>query len=239
MCPPSLYSGAPGYETLPNGTLVFTSQSHRVGTDALLLANFCVPKGGWAKAGKAYALSVCDLGSGCGIVALSLLDGGFPGRAVGVEIDPEGAQLLARAAKENNLSLLTAHEGDARAYRTPYPFSLVVSNPPYYNAGARPADPVRAAARHEESLSLPALCAAARRLLKDRGRFCLCYPPARLADLFCALREAGLEPKRLQFVRKAAGSPPWLALVEARKGGGTELSVLPDHILPPGEPLQY
>ena len=76
-------------------------------------------------------------------------------------------------------------------------------------------------------------------LLKDRGRFCLCYPPARLAQLFAALSANRLAPKRLRLVRKTPETPPWLVLVDARKNGGAGLQILPDRILPPGAPVQY
>lgn len=238
-CPPSLsLPEGTGRETLPGGTAVFTGPGHRIGTDALLLADFTAP-GDSRKTTPRADISACDLGAGCGILILSLLDRGLAGRAVGLEIDPTGAALLEEAARENGFSRLEAIHTDFRSWRTSRPFDIVVANPPYFRAGPLPPDPVRAGARHEQHGTLPELCAAARRLLKDRGRFCLCYPPARLADLFCALREEGLEPKRLQLVRKAPGAAPWLALVEARKAGGVELAVLPERILPPGQPIAY
>ena len=40
-----------------------------------------------------------------------------------------------------------------------------------------------------------------------------------LAALFCALRQSGIEPKRIRFVEKTAGQPPILVLVEGRRGG--------------------
>ena len=47
------------------------------------------------------------------------------------------------------------------------------------------------------------------------------------AYVLCALRAAGLEPKRLRFVASSAENPPSLALVEARRGGNAGLSVEP------------
>ena len=40
-----------------------------------------------------------------------------------------------------------------------------------------------------------------------------------------ALRGAGLEPKRLRLVQKLANTPPWLFLLEGRKGGKPFLQV--------------
>lgn len=217
-------------ETLPGGTIVYTTKHHRIGTDALLLADFAELHSDW---------SAIDLCSGCGILILSLADRGLRGRAVGIEIDPEGAKLLSDAAVQNNLPHLEAIQGDVREYRAARPYDLALSNPPYFSSGLLAGDGRRAAARHELSCTLDQLCHCAARVLKNRGRFCLCYPPTRLAELFSALQSHRLEPKRLRLVRKGADAAPWLALVDARKAGGVGLSVLPDLILPQGKTTQY
>ena len=85
-------------------------------------------------------------------------------------------------------------------------------------------------ARSEETLPLAALCKAAAWLLPCGGRFALVHRPERLCDLFCALRENGLEPKRIRFVRHQERSPVCLVLVEARRGGRPGLTYLPDLI---------
>ena len=220
----------PQKETLPGGTAVYTAAHHRIGTDALLLADFCGAKRLW---------SVCDLGSGCGIVLLSLKDKGLRGPAAGVEIDPAGTALLQRAIEENHFADTEAVTADFTSYRPGRLFDLVVSNPPYFSAGLLPPEAGRARARHEVDASLGGLCETASLLLKDGGRFCLCFPPARLAELISCLHRCRLEPKRLQFCRKAHDAPPWLLLMDARKAGGTGLTVLPDFILPPQQAMHY
>ena len=217
-------------EILPGGTRVFIGPVHRVGTDALLLCDFCVPKRGF---------SVADLGAGCGILALGLLDKGLVQSALAIELDKAGAELIEKAAAENKFSNLEVVWGDLRAYRPQRLFDMVVANPPYYNTGPLPPEQGRAAARHEVTATLLDFCEASRRLLKDGGRFCLCWPPERLGMMFEAFSANRLEAKRMQFVRKAADAPPWLVLVEARKNGGKGLLVMPERILPPGQPVQY
>lgn len=71
------------------------------------------------------------------------------------------------------------------------------------------------------------MCAAASRQLRYGGRFCLCYRPQRLSQLFSALVENGLEPKRLRMVQKDPASAPWLVLCEGKKGAKPFLQVLP------------
>ena len=63
------------------------------------------------------------------------------------------------------------------------------------------------------------VCAAASRNLKFGGRLCLCNRPERLCDIMTAMRENGIEPKRLRTVHKNPDCPPWLILVEGKKGG--------------------
>ena len=57
------------------------------------------------------------------------------------------------------------------------------------------------------------------------------HRPERLCDIFCALREHGLEPKRLRFVQKNAASAPSLLLLSCRKDGGAGLTVQPPLLL--------
>ena len=57
------------------------------------------------------------------------------------------------------------------------------------------------------------------------GSFCLVHKPERLADLCCALRARGLEPKRLRLVCRRAGDAPSLLLLEARRGGRPGLDI--------------
>lgn len=211
---------------LPGGTRVYTSPAHRIGTDALLLAGFCRPP----KAG-----GMADLGAGCGILGLSLLDAGWPGRVTAIEQDDEAVALLRLAAAAQ--PRLAPLQADLRAYRPARPFAGAIANPPYFAAGPRSGAPRRAAARHEDSLPLGELCAAAARLLRHGARFTLCYPPARLAGLFSALTAQRLAPKRLMLVRKSPEKAPSLALCEAVKGGGEGLIILPEHIL--SAPLSY
>ena len=70
-----------------------------------------------------------------------------------------------------------------------------------------------------------------KRQLRYGGRFCLCHRPERLADVICALREAGLEPKRLRLVQQRPASAPWLLLAEGRRGGKPGLRVEPPLIV--------
>ena len=148
----------------------------------------------------------------------------------GVDREERAMTLARRCAQENGLADRATFETlDLRDLRGRLPaggFDLVVSNPPYFppSRGLSPADPARRQARTEDTLSLPELCQAAAYLLRWGGGFCLVHRPERLADLLTALREAGLEPKRLRAVESRPGAAPSLLLLEARRGGKPGLS---------------
>lgn len=195
----------------------------RLGTDSVLLAQFLtLPR----------RAKVADLGSGCGTLGLLLCASRADCAVTGIEIDEAAHRLalenIARNGLEGRLASLL---GDVRAIRSLLPagsFSCVISNPPYFPAGSGKTSRANAAARSEDTLSLRELCAAAAWLLPSGGRFALVHRPERLCDLFCAMREHGVEPKRVRFVRHSADSPVCLVLVEGRRGGRPGLTYLPD-----------
>ena len=218
-----------GRELLPNGTAVLVSRGHRFGTDSLLLARFCRLR----RQEKA-----CDLGTGCGVIPLYWHDAGHRGLAAGLEISPAGAALLAKAAE--SIPHITALCGDLRTLGTPHcppalaeklpagSFDLVSCNPPYFTGGFVSEKPGRAAARHALTCTLTDAFAAAAYLLRDRGSFCICCRPERLAEAFAAAAAARLEPKRLQLVRPSFDDPPRLFLLDCRKNARPGLLFEPD-----------
>lgn len=189
-------------------------------------------------------LRVCDLGSGTGLLSLLLLQRQGDLTVTGVELQPEAAALLERAAEENGLTdRLAVRRGDLRNIRSLLPagsFDLVVCNPPYYpaRAGKLSPSPSLQAARAETACTLEDVCRAAGRLLRWGGAFCLVHKPERLTDLLCALRGEGLEPKRLRLVSLRPERAPSLLLLEARRGGKPGLAVEKPLILenPDGSP---
>ncbi len=216
--------GAPyTVETLTNGTRVFCSETHRFGSDALLLARFCRP---WRTQRAA------DLCSGCGIVALEWHDGGHRGECAAVEMQPEASALLCAACAAQDIAHIAPVCADLRAWNPAQAglFDVVSCNPPYFTAGKKSDAGARAFARHEgdESCTLAEVCGAAARLLRDGGRFALCHKPERLSEVFAALCAARLEPKRMAFVKNSPGGAPWLVLVEAQKNRRPGLRVEAD-----------
>jgi tRNA1(Val) A37 N6-methylase TrmN6 len=190
--------------------------------DAVLLAHF---------ASVAPGVKAVDLGTGTGAVALLLAARGA--KVIGIELNPRSAGMAARSVKLNQLeSTVSIVCHDLKLVREILPsgeFPLVVANPPYRVPGhglLNPKDTV-AAARHELTATLADVIAAARYLVKYRGRFALVHLPERMAEILKAMTDAGLEPKRLRLVYPYPDKKPKFLLVEGIRGARPGLEVLP------------
>lgn len=208
-------------DPLGGGLSIVVSKEHIFGTDAVLLASF---------AGIKKNDVACDLGTGCGIIPL-LWSKKQTGDIYAVEIQKKACAQLEKTLELCSLKeRITVVEHDLRALKGVLPFGafdLVSMNPPYKKVGAGiesvgESDKI---ARHETLCTIDDCCAAAAKLLRFGGRFCLCHRPERLADVMISLREHRLEPKRLRFVSKNPQSAPWLFLLEARSGGNSFLNI--------------
>lgn len=190
----------------------------KLGRDSVLLAQFCTLRPRW---------SVCDLGTGIGSLLLLLAQRAQDADLTGIEIDPTAAALARKNLADNGLSgqIITGDLRD-KALVTGDRFHLVVSNPPYFRAGSGKSG---GTARMDDTCPVEDLCRRAGQLTRTGGRFALVYRPERLAELFAALREARLTPKRMQLLAYDRTKPPYAVLVEAVKDGGPGLDILPVH----------
>lgn len=200
----------------------------KLGTDAMLLSEF-------AKVRKRDR--VCDLGSGCGAVSI-LLAARHPEISLcGVEI-VEGAAALAKknAAHnniENRMQVVCADLKKCEELFEAGSFDAVVSNPPFMalSSGIKTEREELLCARMELCCTIDDVCRAASHLLKFGGSFSLVYRPSRLSDLFAALIKYNMAPKRMRLVQDTVCAEPSLVLLEARKGGGSGIKLLPTLIV--------
>lgn len=194
-----------------------------LGTDTLCLADFVQPKAGER---------IWDLGCGSGALLLLMAARGTALTLCGVELDPEAAELARHNLEQNGLNG-TVRTGDLRTEQLPLGRAdLVVSNPPYYAPErGKTAPGGRGIARSQVCCTLDELCGTAAGLLRNGGRFALCWPADGLVGLLTSLRAAGLEPKRLQLVQHRRDKAPFLVLAEGRRQGRPGLQVLPVRIL--------
>ena len=155
-------------------------------------------------------------------------------------ISTPAAALARKTFAENGWADRAAfHEGDLRDVSVlPKAGSVdyVISNPPYFPAGSGESakGEARQIAREETACTLDDVCAAAQRVLRYGGRFTLVHRAERLADVLCAMRSHGIEPKRLRFLAKSPDAAPSLLFVEGKRGGKSGLVIEPP-LVPNGE----
>ena len=193
----------------------------KLGTDSVLLAHFTNPS---------RAKRILDLGCGAGVLTVLTAYKAPRGQVIGIEIQPESAEVCKQNMAANGFDPEQILIGDLREHRKLFEagsFDLVISNPPYFtaNSGFTAPDEKRATARDERTCTMDDLCKAAGYLVKWGGAFTVVHRPERLSELFCSLTKYGLEPKRLRLVSYKANSAPNLILVEARRGGKPGLTI--------------
>lgn len=206
------------FEKLSDKIQICISDEHRFGTDAFLLADFAKARH------KDY---VCDLCTGSGIIALVLQRNFQPFHIDAVEIQEKAHEQLKISVETSGLKNITPILGNLKNYKSEKPLDLITCNPPYKinNTGAKNDSEAVSIARHEMMCTIEDVCACAEKNLKFGGRLCICNRPERLCDIVTAMRTNGIEPKRLRTVHKNPECPPWLVLVEGKKGAKPFLQI--------------
>ena len=197
---------------------------YRFSIDALLLAHFVAIRS---------ADRVVDLGTGNGVIPLALSHRYPTARVIGVELQPSMVERARRNVRLNALDerieIVAGDLRDRRQLPDAGSFDLAVCNPPYRKPGSGriSADDERQIARHETSGKLGEFLDAAAFLLRNKGRVGLVYAVERCADVFFAMRQSRLEPKRLRLVHSFRDVEASLVLIESVKGGRPGLTVEP------------
>ena len=205
-----------------NLSLISRKRGLTFGTDSYLLAAFAraVPSG-----------RAAELGCGTGVVSMLCAEKGKYARITAAEIQEKYADLALRNVNLNGLTekitVVRADVRDLTETDTGGPCDAVFANPPYMKAGAGKENDEKemTVARREVFGGAEDFCAAAARLLKYGGSFSVVYRPERTADLLCAMRGTGIEPKKMVTVYPYHNAPPCLILVEGRRGGAAGMAV--------------
>ena len=203
--------------------LIQSNDGFKFGIDAVLLSDF---------AKDAPSKRTIDLCTGTGIVAVLLSAKTKTPRIDALELQAEVCGMAQRSVEYNGIGdRVFVKQGDLRDAVRIYGkscFDKVTVNPPYMKAGAGLVNGearARMISRHEVCCTLEDVISASAALLMPKGRFFMVHRPSRLADIFCLMRQHGIEPKRLRFVHPSAGKAANLLLVEGIRFGGNELKL--------------
>ncbi len=166
----------------------------KVGTDAVLLgAAMTVPASG----GRAL-----DIGTGTGVIALMAAQRSAELRIVGIDIDPASAAEadynFRNSPWADRLSALCT---PLSGYSPAEKFSLIFSNPPYYDCSLRNPDEREAAARHNDSLSYREILEFASGHLEIGGRLAMILPSEQMVAVRRCAASYGLHALRILGIR--------------------------------------
>jgi len=177
----------------------------KVGTDGVLL-------GAWADTNGCS--TILDIGSGSGLIALMLAQRNLQASIEAVEIDKMAyEETLYNFQSSPWSSRLKAHHTDIKDYRTTIKYDLIVSNPPYFQAGTQSPNNQRHLARHHDSLLTTDLLTAVSRLLTKNGRVCLILPPLEGNELIEMAKTYGLYlAKQTTFLARVEKKPERLLI---------------------------
>jgi len=196
------------------------------GVDAVLLSHFA------AKTIKPHA-KVLDLCTGNGIVPLLLSEKSAADSICGIEIQEKVAEMASRSIELNGLSdKVSIKCGDLKNIENIYGkevFDNITCNPPYKEnmGGLKNASDTVMIARHEILCTLEDIINVSARCLKPYGKLCIVHRPERLADIICLMRDARIEPKRLQFIHPNKDKTANIILIEGAKYGKPKLFLEP------------
>ncbi len=194
------------------------------GMDAVLLAGFSKVKTNGL---------VLDLCTGTGIVPILLSAKTKASNIYGVEIQKPCFDIGVRNITLNNLGgRVEFFNADLKNFALPKEVDVVTVNPPYMsNTGVHNDNDEKTIARHEVLATIKDVMNCVNRNLKYGGDFYMVHRPDRLVDICVAMREVGIEPKVIRFVKSYVHSTPSMILIKGQKGGKPSLKYENDLVI--------
>lgn len=192
------------------------------GIDAVLLSGFAKVKTG---------AKVLDLGTGTGIIPILMEAKTKAAHFTALELQPESVDMAQRSVALNKLEeKISIVEGDIKEVSHIFggaSFDVVTTNPPYMtgNHGIVNPEMPKAIARHEIHCTLEDVVRESSKVLKMNGKFFMVHRPFRLVEIINQLSKYKLEAKRLRFVHPYVDKEPNMVLIEAVKGGGSQVTI--------------
>lgn len=207
-----------------NLKIIQNKNLYRFTSDSILLSRFVKGKKGDV---------VADFCSGSGIVGLHFYALNPHISSVTLfEMQEELSQMSERSVELNGLKNFSVVCGRVQDIGKEYTekFSLILCNPPYERGGFEKEDYKKAICRKEITVTISEIIEVAAAKLKFGGRLALVHRADRLAEVLFKMKQKGIEPKRLMFVRGKEGGKPYLFLAEGTKGAKEGVEILPDAI---------
>lgn len=173
----------------------------KIGVDAVLL-------GCWAGQGDPHR--ILDIGTGCGVIAMILAQR-FPAAIVNA-IDSHKDSVEEAGENFKNSPWPARLTADHKTFPGcvddfDVKYDLIVSNPPYFNAGIdNPLTP-REIARHQGTLSVFSLLEKSISMLSPEGRISMIYPSDCHADLLQKADKCGWQIVRECKIRNNPSRP--------------------------------
>lgn len=173
--------------------------SIKIGVDAVLI-------GAWA---DCTGDKILDVGTGCGIIGMMLAQRNGKARITCIDIDKnsiEEASLNFKNCRWKARLFPKLIPFEEYSENITEKFDLIISNPPYFNAGLKNPTTPREKARHEGSLSSFCLIEKGKKMINNHGRISLIIPYEMRFSLVAKACEEGLYLTRECRIKNAPNS---------------------------------
>jgi tRNA1Val (adenine37-N6)-methyltransferase len=166
----------------------------KVGTDAVLLGAWVFPNG---------SKQILDIGTGTGVVALMLAQK-TEAQIDAIDIDEHAfIQAKQNVSESKFASQITVTHSSLQEYSKSAnkKYTLIVTNPPYFEQSLKSSDEQRSFARHADVLPFEELIEGVIRLLDSKGKFCLILPTLEAEKFRAMAQKKGLFLSKLLRIK--------------------------------------
>ena len=174
----------------------------KIGTDAVLL-------GAWTP--LIDAVSILDIGTGCGIIALMLAQR-TQAKITGIDIDKDSIAEATENGRHSpwseRLQFQYISIQDFIHKNPLLKFDCMVSNPPYFEQSLKSPYQKRNLSKHNDNLSLEELARCVEALLSDKGIFCTILPVNAFQKMKNICQNTGLTPSKICYVKAFSDKAP-------------------------------
>jgi tRNA1Val (adenine37-N6)-methyltransferase len=209
----------------------------KVTTDGCLFGAWVAEKVG---SRESLAKNVLDIGTGTGLLSLMLAQRNPNLHIDAIEIDNQAAEQATENTTESPWAeRIIVHNVNAKQFQTNKSYSLVISNPPFYENELKSGNSQKDVAHHSEELQLNELLVIIKNNLNPDGLFCLLLPYKRNAEAKILLNEAGLHITQITFVRQSTNHDFFRIMIMGRLTTSEPAETMIDEISIKNDDNQY